>query len=207
MQSKIPFQQYLIIFLTIDWNPANDNQAMARVWRDGQNKTCFLYRFIATGTIEEKIFQSKKKKKKKKAYFDVIMKKITFLSDFETNKTLIILGQAHKMSLSSCVVDEEQDVERHFSFENLRQLFEYNDKTLSDTHDTFNCKRCVKGRQIGRPPEKELNAGAMAQDTSNWNHYSELELSKLHDKILRESSQGIVSYTFQLKSHDPIIVK
>lgn len=25
-----------------DWNPANDDQAMARVWRDGQKKQCFV---------------------------------------------------------------------------------------------------------------------------------------------------------------------
>jgi len=41
----------------VDWNPAADQQALARVWRDGQKKDCFVYRFIATGTIEEKIFQ------------------------------------------------------------------------------------------------------------------------------------------------------
>jgi DNA repair and recombination protein RAD54 and RAD54-like protein len=47
----------LPIFAEIDWNPAADQQALARVWRDGQKKDCFVYRFIATGTIEEKIFQ------------------------------------------------------------------------------------------------------------------------------------------------------
>jgi DNA repair and recombination protein RAD54 and RAD54-like protein len=36
---------------------ASDQQALARVWRDGQKKECFVYRFQATGTIEEKIFQ------------------------------------------------------------------------------------------------------------------------------------------------------
>ena len=30
---------------------------MARVWRDGQKREVFVYRFITTGTIEEKIFQ------------------------------------------------------------------------------------------------------------------------------------------------------
>ena len=29
-----------------DWNPANDEQAMARVWRDGQKKKVFIYRFL-----------------------------------------------------------------------------------------------------------------------------------------------------------------
>ncbi len=32
-------------------------QAAARIWRDGQKRTCFIYRFLATGTIEEKIFE------------------------------------------------------------------------------------------------------------------------------------------------------
>jgi Bromodomain/Zn-finger in Ran binding protein and others len=40
-----------------DWNPAVDKQAAARCWRDGQRKRCFTYRFLATGTVEEKIFQ------------------------------------------------------------------------------------------------------------------------------------------------------
>jgi len=34
-----------------------DKQAAARCWRDGQKKRCFTYRFMATGTVEEKIFQ------------------------------------------------------------------------------------------------------------------------------------------------------
>jgi len=39
-------------------NPlAVDKQAAARCWRDGQKKKCFTYRFLATGTVEEKIFQ------------------------------------------------------------------------------------------------------------------------------------------------------
>ena len=36
-------------------NPANDKQAAARVWRDGQKKRVYVYRFLTTGTIEEKV--------------------------------------------------------------------------------------------------------------------------------------------------------
>lgn len=46
-----------LVLFDPDWNPASDQQALARVWRDGQKKECFVYRFQTTGTIEEKIFQ------------------------------------------------------------------------------------------------------------------------------------------------------
>lgn len=46
-----------LIMFDPDWNPANDKQALARVWRDGQKKKCFIYRLFSTGTIEEKIYQ------------------------------------------------------------------------------------------------------------------------------------------------------
>jgi len=49
----------------------------------------------------------------------------------------IFQRQAHKKALSSCVVDKEEDVERHFSLGDLRDLFTLNENTLSDTHDKW----------------------------------------------------------------------
>lgn len=46
-----------LLLYDIDWNPANDLQAMARVWRDGQKRKIYIYRLLTTGTIEEKIYQ------------------------------------------------------------------------------------------------------------------------------------------------------
>jgi hypothetical protein len=46
-----------LILFDPSWNPADDRQAAARIWRDGQKKTCYIYRMLATGSIEEKIFQ------------------------------------------------------------------------------------------------------------------------------------------------------
>ena len=54
----------------------------------------------------------------------------------------IFQRQAHKKALSSCVVDNEDDVERHFSLQDLRQLFELNTNTSSDTHDKCVCCHC-----------------------------------------------------------------
>nr|CAG8510649.1 1780_t:CDS:10 [Entrophospora candida] len=155
-----------LVLFDPDWNPASDQQALARIWRDGQKKECFIYRFIATGTIEEKIFQR----------------------------------QSHKQLLSSCVVDEDADVERHFSAESLRQLFQFDPNTMCDTHSTFKCYRCVKGVQrIARNPGETMNYG----DTSSWDHFTGGDdLLKIHDEILKlETGKGVVSYAFQYKSH------
>ena len=157
-----------LVLFDPDWNPAADQQALARVWRDGQKKDCFVYRFIATGTIEEKIFQR----------------------------------QSHKQSLSSCVVDSAEDVERHFSLDSLRELFQYKPGTASDTHDSFKCKRC---RPDGR---QHLKAPAMLYgDTSSWNHFVNNDgeagpLAKIQDLLLRQETEDrAVSAVFQYISH------
>ena len=49
----------------------------------------------------------------------------------------ILQRQAHKKALSSCVVDQEEEVERHFSVEELRKLFVLNEDTSSDTNDKY----------------------------------------------------------------------
>ncbi|KAJ3768773.1 DNA repair protein, SNF2 family [Lentinula raphanica] len=151
-----------LILFDPDWNPAADQQALARVWRDGQKKECFVYRFISTGTIEEKIFQR----------------------------------QANKQALSSAVVDEKEDTERHFTLDALRQLFLFNEKTLCETHETFKCKRCKNGRQLIKAP------ALLYGDASTWNHFTNEELKSNHDDLLRaEVGLPEVSFVFQYISH------
>uniref|UniRef100_A0A8C5D573 RAD54 like n=1 Tax=Gouania willdenowi TaxID=441366 RepID=A0A8C5D573_GOUWI len=151
-----------LVMFDPDWNPANDEQAMARVWRDGQKKTCYIYRLLSTGTIEEKILQR----------------------------------QAHKKALSSCVVDEEQDVERHFSLGELRELFTLNEDTASDTHDKFRCRRCVNGRQV-QPP---ADGSDCTSNYSQWNHC--FDRRGLRDQVLKASWDAAVSFVFHQRSHE-----
>lgn len=47
----------------------------------------------------------------------------------------IFQRQAHKKALSSTVVDQEEDVARHFTLNDLRDLFKLEENTISDTHD------------------------------------------------------------------------
>jgi SNF2 family DNA or RNA helicase len=44
------------------WNPAAENQAISRAHRIGQNKKVFVYRFITSDSIEEKILQLQERK-------------------------------------------------------------------------------------------------------------------------------------------------
>lgn len=46
-----------IVLFDVDWNPATDLQAMARIHRDGQKLPCKIYRFLIQGGLDEKIYQ------------------------------------------------------------------------------------------------------------------------------------------------------
>ncbi|XP_071450348.1 DNA repair and recombination protein RAD54-like [Hetaerina americana] len=155
-----------LVMFDPDWNPANDDQAMARVWRDGQKKPCFVYRFLATGTIEEKILQR----------------------------------QSHKKALSSSVVDNEEDVARHFTRDDLRDLFTVDSKSkdvVSDTHDKLKCKRCINGIQT-KPPPAEADCTC---DLSQWHHcYTPRTVP---DPAMRTCwDLAGVSFIFHQKSHE-----
>lgn len=152
-----------LVLMDPDWNPAADQQALARIWRDGQKKDCFIYRFMCTGTIEEKIFQR----------------------------------QSMKLSLSSCVVDEKEDVERIFSGDMLKLLFQYRLDTECDTHDTYNCKRCMKGTgQIAKSP------AMLYGDATTWNHLNHGALKSNEDSLLQNEAEfKDVSFAFQYISH------
>jgi SNF2 family DNA or RNA helicase len=45
------------------WNPAVEEQAIDRAYRIGQDKAVFVYRLVATGTIEEKMDELKARKR------------------------------------------------------------------------------------------------------------------------------------------------
>lgn len=151
-----------LIMFDPDWNPANDDQAMARIWRDGQKKPCFIYRLLATGTIEEKIFQR----------------------------------QAHKKALSDKVVDQNEDSFRHFTSNDLKDLFTLEEKTLSDTHTKFKCKRCVNNIQVSLPPE----GSDCTSDLSNWYHCADKK--NLADIVLKQcwDLAKTISFVFHHRS-------
>jgi len=44
------------------WNPASENQAVDRTHRIGQQNPVMVYRYVSTGTIEEKVMELKARK-------------------------------------------------------------------------------------------------------------------------------------------------
>ncbi|EDW76660.1 uncharacterized protein Dwil_GK15573 [Drosophila willistoni] len=145
-----------------DWNPANDEQAMARVWRDGQKKPCYIYRLVASGSIEEKILQR----------------------------------QTHKKSLSSTIIDNNESAEKHFTRDDLKDLFSFDSKILSDTHEKLKCKRCLQNVQTKPPPEDTDCTSHLSQ----WFHCSNNR--GLPDDILAQAwtASKCVSFVFHHRS-------
>lgn len=94
-----------LILFDMSWNPADDKQAAARVWRDGQQKKVYVYKLMTTGTIEEKIFQRQLTK--------------------EGLQSVVDGGNDDSVQADTNLM----------SFDQLRDLFTYDPNTLSTTFE------------------------------------------------------------------------
>ena len=78
-----------ILILDPWWNPAVENQAIARAHRLGQDKNVFVYRFISVDTVEEKI---KKLQESKQLLSDEFVNSANPLSALGQDKILELLS-------------------------------------------------------------------------------------------------------------------
>ena len=71
------------------WNPASEIQAMSRAHRIGQNKSVFVFRYITSNSIEEKIVRLQEKKSK---LADTFISSNNPLKDIDIQQILDIIG-------------------------------------------------------------------------------------------------------------------
>ena len=99
-----------LVLFDPSWNPAIDEQAMARIWRDGQKKHVFIYRLLSTGTVEERVYQRQ------------ILKQEYSAAVVDVNKTKA--GSSNQLG-----------PDRNFSHDELKQLFLPPKDTRCHTYD------------------------------------------------------------------------
>jgi SNF2 family DNA or RNA helicase len=71
------------------WNPASEMQALNRAHRIGQHKSVFVYRYITSNSIEEKIVRLQEKKSK---LADIFISSNNPLKDIDIKQILNIIG-------------------------------------------------------------------------------------------------------------------
>ncbi|GMH39369.1 hypothetical protein BSKO_07267 [Bryopsis sp. KO-2023] len=173
-----------LVLFDPDWNPANDQQAMARVWREGQKKQVWIYRLLTTGSIEEKIYQRQIAKQ---------------------NLSRTVMDQKN-------IGSQEKAKESSFSKAELKQLFAIDRDTACDTHKAIRCP-CDSTGKLPKEKDSRSHCGSMLEtqvekrvetgDALDWSHYSNASWSP--DPLWRSTSitwirEKYVSFLFSSHS-------
>ena len=183
-----------LILFDNDWNPSIDIQAMSRIHRDGQKRSCYIYRLVTTGCIDEKILQRQLMKSSLSS---------KFLDDGNS-------GDSKKKS--SGTASNNDDL---FDKEDLKDLFTVQTNTLSNTHDLI-CPCSGEGsetelRQLQKDGENlEEQEREARKILSTWTSARDLqgviEQSELNEKQMRAENMKkcLIGYRHidPMKCHD-----
>lgn len=112
-----------VIIFDASWNPSYDIQSIFRVYRFGQVKTVFVYRFLAQVRNDVDCYRRRG--------FPVLTLCRPFSLVQGTMEEKIYDRQVAKQSLSFRVVDQQQ-IERHFTMNELTELYTFEPDQLDD---------------------------------------------------------------------------
>ncbi|ETI19661.1 hypothetical protein G647_08673 [Cladophialophora carrionii CBS 160.54] len=118
-----------LVLFDVDWNPATDDQAIARIHRQGQKRHCKIYRFLIKGGLEERIWQ---RQVVKRALADSIMQ-----------------GGASAASNSFDPSGRGKGSTSTFSQDELKDLFRLDESEGLRTHDLIECRCEGAGQEAG----------------------------------------------------------
>ncbi|KAL3312360.1 DNA repair and recombination protein rad54b [Cichlidogyrus casuarinus] len=168
---------YLVLF-DQDWNPANDEQAVARIWREGQKRDCFIYRLVIANSLEERMFQrqiakcglsarvtntSAKKRKSAANLSSDELRRLFQLPDHDKNWT-------HELIRCQCMIGGENRQE--------------------DSDEEREC-------QISIPDASEPDQGSSLSKIDTWLHLLSTEPISQYlgkDPLLKDISEGMPSF-------------
>lgn len=100
-----------LVLFDVDWNPATDDQAMARIHREGQQKACYIYRLVMKGALEERIWQ----------------------------RQVVKRGLAASIMEGGAAGKQGKD-KSPFSMEELKDLFRLDESDGLKTHELIDCQ-------------------------------------------------------------------
>lgn len=188
-----------LILFDPDWNPATDKQAAARVWREGQKKMCYVYRFLATGTLEEKIFQRQLSKEGLQNIVDD-KEEVNSLSSKDLKRLFVLrndtVSDTHdQLKCERCNWRDGDETEG--AAEDVIVL-DQTDEEQSDATSTELSVASTKPTpkhyhpQIGMPPEEDLNS---------WGHHRHYD--SVDDEIMQlaiaDLKNELVSFAFSCR--------
>jgi DNA repair and recombination protein RAD54B len=110
-----------LVLFDVDWNPATDDQAIARIHRQGQKRPTKVYRFLIRGSLEEKIWQ---RQVVKRGLADSIMNVRKDAVEVGQRSTRSSMGGGGKAT---------------FTQEELKDLFRFDESEGLRTHDLIDC--------------------------------------------------------------------
>ena len=185
-----------LVLFDPDWNPATDKQAAARCWREGQRKRCFTYRFVTTGTIEEKIFQRQlskeglqnvvEDKEEANSLSSKDLRDLFSLREGTVSDTLEKVFQARCGSLPMPMLSDD---ESEASCSDDGSSDEDEDDDDEDDDDEDDDKKKKKKKKKKKAQFKPTRAAQVAfpadADLNNWAHH--LSYATVDDPVMREA--------------------